>query len=109
MSLDNANPTILSSSELPTHRQRRKARDESSKEHGLREVLMGKSSYTMDPFYMSDFSDSDSDDSNVEPIDEQEIYGSYLTVLNLVSSKSLSITSIMSSNASWDLSRSGWL
>ena len=99
MSLDNANPTVLNASELPTHRQRRKARDESSKEHGLREVLMGKSSYMMDPFYMSDFSDSDSDDSNVEPIDEQEIYGSYLTVLSLVSLNSFSNPSTSSSNA----------
>lgn len=32
----------------------------------------------MDPFYMSDFSDSDSDDSSLEPIDEQEIYGECL-------------------------------
>lgn len=36
---------------------------------------MGKTSYAIDPFYMSDFSDTDSDDSTMEPIDEQEIYG----------------------------------
>jgi len=35
---------------------------------------MAKPSYAMDPFYMSDFSDAESDDSTVEPIDEQEIY-----------------------------------
>ena len=29
----------------------------------------------MDPFYLSDFSETDSDDSTMEPIDEQEIYG----------------------------------
>jgi hypothetical protein len=100
MSLDNANPTILSASELATHRQRRKARDESSKKHSLREVLLGKSSYTMDPFYTSDFSDSDSDDSNMEPIDEQEIYGLSFTVLSLVSPNPFSVTSTSSSNPS---------
>ena len=74
--LDNANPTILSASDLPSHRQRRKGGDTSSKEeHGVRDLLMAKPSYALDPFYMSDFSDSDSDDSTVEPIDEQEIYG----------------------------------
>jgi len=35
---------------------------------------MAKPSFSMDPFYLSDFSDTDSDDSTVEPIDEQEIY-----------------------------------
>jgi hypothetical protein len=73
--LENANPTILSASELPSHRQRRKIKDESPKKHGIRELLMGKPSYAMDPFYLSDYSDTDSDDSTVEPIDEQEIYG----------------------------------
>lgn len=76
--LDNANPIILSASDLPSHRQRRKGRDTSSKGHGLRDVLMAKPSYGMDPFYLSDFSDTDSDDSTVEPIDEQEIYGEKL-------------------------------
>jgi len=72
--LDNANPTVLSISELPTHRQRRKNKEQVSKEHVIRDLLMAKPSYAMDPFYMSDFSDTDSDDSTVEPIDEQEIY-----------------------------------
>lgn len=38
-------------------------------------MLMAKPSYGKDPFYLADFSDTDSDDSTVEPIDEQEIYG----------------------------------
>jgi len=38
-------------------------------------MLMAKPAYAMDPFYLSDFSDEDSDDSTMEPIDEQEIYG----------------------------------
>lgn len=39
---------------------------------------MAKPSYALDPYYMSEFSDTDSDDSTVEPIDEQEIYGKHL-------------------------------
>ncbi|KAG4419267.1 hypothetical protein IFR04_007586 [Cadophora malorum] len=72
--LDNANPTILSESELATHRQRRRNRGDGPKKSGIRELLMAKPSYSLDPFYLSDFSDTDSDDSSVEPIDEQEIY-----------------------------------
>ncbi len=75
--LDNANPTILSVSELPTHRQQRKARVDGSKKQDIQELLMAKPSYAMDPFYLSDFSDTESDDSSVEPIDEQEIYGEF--------------------------------
>ncbi|KAL2063433.1 hypothetical protein VTL71DRAFT_5238 [Oculimacula yallundae] len=72
--LDNANPTILSESELSSHRQRRRNREDGSKKSGIRELLMAKPGYALDPFYMSDFSDTESDDSSVEPIDEQEIY-----------------------------------
>jgi hypothetical protein len=42
---------------------------------------MCKPSYALDPFYMSDFSDTDSDDSSVEPIDVHEIYGRSLNLL----------------------------
>ena len=76
--LDNANPTILSASDLASHRQRRKDAYKSPKELGIKDELMAKPSYALDPFYLSDFSDSDSDDSTVEPIDEQEIYGELL-------------------------------
>jgi hypothetical protein len=75
MPLDNENPTVLSASELPTHRNRRRNKASSSKHHAVRNILTAtKPSY--DPFYMSESeSDTDSDDSTVEPIDEQEIYG----------------------------------
>ncbi|TAQ84733.1 hypothetical protein B7494_g6939 [Chlorociboria aeruginascens] len=73
--LDNANPTILSVSELPSRRQGRKARDKSGSTNIIRDLALAKPAYMMDPFYMSEFSDSDSDESTVEPIDEQEIYG----------------------------------
>jgi hypothetical protein len=75
--LDNANPTILSAAELPTRRQQRKGRDASSKVEGIRAILMANPSDALDPFYLSDFSDTDSDDSTIEPIDEQEIYGKF--------------------------------
>jgi len=78
MSLDNANPTVLSEAELSSHRQRRRTRTDTPKKSGIRDLLMAKPSYALDPFYMSDFSDDDSDDSSVEPIDEQEIYGEFL-------------------------------
>ncbi|TVY26718.1 MIP18 family protein [Lachnellula hyalina] len=74
VALDNANPTILNVSELPSHRQRRRQNDGSSNKDGIRDLLMSKPSYSLDPFYMSDFSDTDSDDSSVEPIDVHEIY-----------------------------------
>jgi len=80
--LDNANPTILSESELATHRQRRRNRGDGPKKSGIRELLMAKPSYSLDPFYLSDFSDTDSDDSSVEPIDEQEIYGTLFPLRN---------------------------
>jgi hypothetical protein len=84
--LDNANPTILSASELQSQRQRRKGRDASAKEEGIREILMAKPSYALDPFYLSEYSDTDSDDdSTLEPIDEQEIYGRFRSLLVLFS------------------------
>lgn len=76
--LDNANPTILSASELPSRKPNRKGRSGQSEKKGIRDMLMAKPSFSMDPFYLSDFSDTDSDDSAVEPIDEQEIYGKCL-------------------------------
>lgn len=82
--LDNANPTILSAAELPTRRQAQKIKELTSESHGIRDLLMGNPSYAIDPFYMSDFSDTDTDDSTLEPIDEQEIYGkSCCCLLNL--------------------------
>lgn len=81
MPLDNATPTILSASELPSHRQKRAKKEASHKESLVRDLFMARESYTaLDPYYMSD-SDTESDDSNVEAIDEQEIYGEYTTSL----------------------------
>lgn len=75
VALDNANPTILNISELPSHGHRRRQNEGSANKDGIRDLLMSKPSYSLDPFYMSDFSDTDSEDSSVEPIDVHEIYG----------------------------------
>lgn len=75
--LDNANPTILSVSELPTRRQRRQRKDQ-PKKGGIADRLFGKPSWKLDPYYTLAYSDADSDDSNIEPIDEQEIYGEFV-------------------------------
>ncbi|KAI6708791.1 hypothetical protein JHW43_008666 [Diplocarpon mali] len=74
MALDNANPTILSESELPSHRRRRRNRGDGPKESGIRELLRTKSVHALDPFNMLDSSDTDSDHASIEPIDEKEIY-----------------------------------
>lgn len=69
----NANPTILNASDLPTRRQVQRKKVTSPLTSGL------VPAYAQDPFasHKVEFSDSDEseDDSVVEPIDEQEIYG----------------------------------
>lgn len=67
---DNANPTILSSSELPARRKRRRARHA----NGLYSQLLGIQS-AIDPSPDAhDSSDSESEGFSQEPVDEQEIY-----------------------------------
>jgi hypothetical protein len=75
--MDNANPTVLSATDLPTRRGRNGA--SSTKEPGseIQELMEMKSHYLIN---MSDLSDPESgldsdEDGAVEPIDEQEIYG----------------------------------
>jgi len=80
----NANPTILNASDLPTRRRRRPSSQTSSKHaFGLFASSVPSSTYLSDPFSTSlpslassdSESDNDADDNDVEPIDEQEIYG----------------------------------
>jgi len=71
----NANPTIINPSDLPT--RRRKASADKAQSDGLGIFSYPSPAYTNDPFLqaLNPSSDSDSDaDSEVEPIDEQEIY-----------------------------------
>ena len=74
MGLDNENPLILSAAELPTRKQRRKNKGRSSKQHAIKDALDSKLC-SIDPFNLSDTSESDDDDNAVEPIDVMEIYG----------------------------------
>ncbi|KAI5843489.1 hypothetical protein DFP73DRAFT_478890 [Morchella snyderi] len=81
METQNANPTILSVSDLPSRRLEQKKSSPSS-------LLSGTvPAYTRDPFatgtgadYSSSDDDESSDDSVVEKIDEQEIYDLIATI-----------------------------
>ncbi|KAH8682358.1 FAM96B protein [Xylariales sp. PMI_506] len=75
MDKDNANPTILSASQLPT-RQLKKRTVRSGLEHKYSDVVTCKPAYLSEPFCdlsWSDDTESD-DDFTDEPIDQQEIY-----------------------------------
>lgn len=78
----NANPTILNASDLPT--RRRRASSNKSSSTGLGIFSYPSPAYTDDPFSQVGSSkidsDIDSDDSIVEPIDEQEIYDLISTI-----------------------------
>lgn len=78
MDKDNANPTILNVSELPT-RQSRKRAVATSKDPGSElDFVLRRPEYLSAPFcdlsWTSDDTESD-DGFTIEPIDEQEIYG----------------------------------
>jgi len=77
---DNANPTILSASDLPSRRRESITQKRNDGGTGLFDHLIPAYGYPYDPFAppgspmtSSEPSDSDSDDT-IEPIDEQEIY-----------------------------------
>ncbi|KAI0383438.1 hypothetical protein F5Y04DRAFT_250205 [Hypomontagnella monticulosa] len=82
MEKDNANPTILNTSQLPT-RQRKKGRrvEKGSRSTGINDI-MRKPQYLSDPFYDISWSDdTESDDEfTAEPIDEQEVYDLISTI-----------------------------
>ncbi|KAF1940228.1 cytoplasmic protein-like protein required for cell viability [Clathrospora elynae] len=76
---DNANPTILNPSDLPSRRREShvKRRDEGGS--GLFDDLVPRCSYLSDPFD-APVSTSDPDDDAREDIDEQEIYDLISTI-----------------------------
>lgn len=82
--MDNANPTVLNASELPTRRG--KSHDAPAKQES--DSIMSLMQPTTNPamqIYLDDeesLSGSDNDDGEEEPIDEQEIFG----MCNLASS-----------------------
>ena len=72
---DNANPTILNPSDLPSRRRESNTGKHEDGRTGLFDDLIPRYNYLSDPF---DDSMSTSDSENdVENIDEQEIYGAY--------------------------------
>jgi hypothetical protein len=71
---DNANPTILNPSDLPSRRSDAAANRRDDGGTGLFDDLIPRYNYLSDPFE-DPVSASDSDDDAVERIDEQEIYG----------------------------------
>ncbi|KAL1794945.1 hypothetical protein ACET3X_006761 [Alternaria dauci] len=77
---DNANPTILNPSDLPSRRSESTAKRRDDGGTGLFEDLIPRYNYLSDPFDDSaSASPSDSDDAR-EDIDEQEIYDLISTI-----------------------------
>ncbi|KAI1870923.1 hypothetical protein JX265_005963 [Neoarthrinium moseri] len=76
MDKDNANPTILTASQLPTRQQKKRKTSSDGLKGGFLANISPKVSFLSGPFCdtpWSDDADSD-DDFTDEPIDEQEIY-----------------------------------
>lgn len=71
MDKENANPTILNASDLPS---RRVETAEKQQQSGLFDVVPAYG-YLSDRFSEAQSSSSDSEDDTPEDIDEQEIYG----------------------------------
>lgn len=84
-SKDNANPTILNASELPTRHNKRKAAAATPGKGAESDlgIVLRRPEYLSAPFcevpWASDDTDSD-DGFTIEPIDEQEIYGWFYPV-----------------------------
>ena len=72
----NANPTILSLSDLPSRRRESNVKRRDDGGTGLFDNLIPQYSYLNDPFERPP-SSNDSDDGSVEDIDEQEVYGAF--------------------------------
>lgn len=73
----NSNPTIRNASDLPSRRRQGHTESSSKTPRGLFASTVPPSAYLPDPFSPSSSSDSDlsDEDDDIEPIDEQEIYG----------------------------------
>lgn len=76
---DNANPTILNQSDLPSRRSDSGVKKRDDGGTGLFDSLVPAYTYLTDPFDQP-ASSSDTDDDSVEEIDEQEIYGIYTNI-----------------------------
>jgi len=76
---DNANPTILNASDLPSRRRESAAKKRADGGTGLFDNLVPAYSYLNDPFDQP-LSSSDEEDDALEEIDEQEIYDLISTI-----------------------------
>ncbi|EON64198.1 hypothetical protein W97_03428 [Coniosporium apollinis CBS 100218] len=76
---DNANPTILNQSDLPSRRSDSGVKKRDDGGTGLFDSLVPAYTYLNDPFAQQ-ASSSDTDDDSVEEIDEQEIYDLISTI-----------------------------
>lgn len=80
--LDNANPTIISASQLPTRQKRAVARQGPDSKYS--DVIFQRPSYLSSPFCVDEASwpsfDAQDDGFATDPIDEQEIYGTSVRV-----------------------------
>jgi metal-sulfur cluster biosynthetic enzyme len=76
----NANPTILNPSDLPTRRRESAAKKRSDGGTGLFDTLVPAYGYPYDPFESPPLSSDSEDDAAVEEIDEQEIYDLISTI-----------------------------
>lgn len=75
---DNANPTILNPSDLPSRRSDAAGKRQHHPGSGLFDDLIPRYTYLLDPLdHPVSPADSDSDDTHDDPIDEQEIYGQF--------------------------------
>lgn len=72
----NANPTILNPSDLPSRRRESTVKRHDEGGTGLFDDLIPQYNYLHDPFEQP-VTSSDSDDDAVEDIDEQEVYGAF--------------------------------
>lgn len=73
---DNANPTILNASDLPTRRRVNESSSRDDGGSGLFDGLVPSYPYLADPFDAPS-SPTSSEEESPEAIDEQEIYGTY--------------------------------
>lgn len=81
--LDNANPTVLSASQLPTRQKRMAPRKGPDSKYA--DIILSKPSYLSRPFYEDAAAwpratENGRDEFAPEPIDEQEIYGMSLLI-----------------------------
>ena len=76
----NANPTIRNVSDLPSRRREGTIRSSSKTPQGLFASTIPASAHLPDPFspHHLDSDISDEEDDEIEPIDEQEIYGKHI-------------------------------